>query len=105
MSILKSVLEEELERNLRNQKSYEEILLKLPKGSIYISNRNGKEYMYRKNRLGNKIINEYICSLSNVEKANEERQKSEEYIRVNNNIRIAKNEEKKLRKALKAYED
>ncbi len=105
MSILKSVLEEELARNLRNQKSYEEILSKLPKGSLYISNRNGKKYMYRKNRLGNKIVNKYICSLSNVERAEEERKKSEEYVRVVNNIRIARKEEKRLRKALKAYED
>lgn len=105
MSILKSVLEEELQRNLKNQKSYEELLLKLPKGSIYISNRNGKEYMYRKKRIGNKIVNEYICSLSNVEKALEESGKSEEYVRIKNNIRIAKKEEKKLRKALKAYEN
>jgi len=105
MSLLKNVLEEELKRNLRNQKKYKEMLLKLPKGSIYISKRNGKKYMYRKNRVGKKIVNKYICSLSNENKASEERQKSEEYARISNNLKISKKEEVKLRKALKAYED
>ncbi len=105
MSILKSVLEEELERNLKNQNSYKQMLLELPKGSIYISNRNGRQYMYRKNRYGDKIVNVYICSLSNIEKANEEKQKSEEYARISDNFKVARNEEVKLRKALKAYED
>lgn len=104
MSILKGVLEEELKRNLRNQKEYENRLKELPKGSIYISNRKGKEYMYRKNRVGESIVNEYVCALSNVLKAKEEREKSEEYRRLNENLKIAKKEESKLRKALKAYE-
>ncbi len=105
MNVLKGVLEEELKRNLRNQKSYREMLLKLPKGSIYISNRNGKEYMYRKNREADKIVNQYICALSNKILVKEEREKSEDYARISNNLRISKKEEVKLRKALKAYED
>lgn len=104
MSILKSVLEEELERNLRNQKIYKEMLSNLPKGSIYISNRNGKKYIYRKNRIGKKIVNEYICALSDTKKAEEEIQKSEDYSRITKNIELAKKEELRLRKALKAYE-
>ena len=104
MSILKSVLEEELERILRNQKIYKEMLSNLPKGSIYISNRNGKKYIYRKNRIGEKIVNEYLCALSNTKKAEEEIQKSEEYSRISKNSELAKKEEIRLRKALKAYE-
>jgi len=104
MSILKSVLEEELERILRNQKIYKEMLSNLPKGSIYISNRNGKKYIYRKNRIGEKIVNKYICALSNTKKAEEEIQKSEEYSRISKNSELAKKEEIRLRKALKAYE-
>jgi predicted subunit of tRNA(5-methylaminomethyl-2-thiouridylate) methyltransferase len=104
MSILKSVLEEELERNLRNQKIYKEMLSNLPKGSIYISNRNGKQYIYRKNRVGKKIINEYICALSNSEKAEEEIKKSEDYSRIFKSLNLAIKEELRLRKALKAYE-
>lgn len=104
MSILKSVLEEELERNLRNQKIYREMLNNLPKGSIYTADRNGKLYIYRKNRVGEKIINEYICALSNSEKAEEEIQKSEDYSRIFKNLKLAKTEELRLRKALKAYE-
>ncbi len=105
MSVLKSVLEEELKRNLRNQKMYKEMLLKLPKGSIYISERKGKKYMYRKNRIGEKIVNKYICSLSDENKARVESQKSDEYARISNNLKISKKEEVKLRKALKVYED
>lgn len=105
MSVLRSVLEEELQRNLRNQKSYQEKLANLPKGSIYISERNDKRYMYRKNRIGKKIVNEYVCSLNDVEKANIEIEKSKEYSRISENLKIAKMEEIKLRKALKAYED
>lgn len=104
MSILKSVLEEELKRNLRNQKIYKEMLSKLPKGSIYISNRNGKQYIYRKNRIGEKIINEYMCALSNTKKAEEEIQRSEDYSRISKNLKLAEKEESRLRKALKAYE-
>jgi uncharacterized membrane protein YgaE (UPF0421/DUF939 family) len=104
MSILKSVLEEELKRNLRNQMEYRKMLNKLPKGSIYISDRNGKQYMYRKNREGKKIINKYVCALSNSNKAKMERQKSEEYNQISNNLKIVEKEELKLRKALKAYE-
>jgi len=105
MNVLKGVLEEELNRNLRNQKIYREMLLKLPKGSIYISNRNGREYIYRKNREGDKIVNQYVCALSNINKAREEKEKSEDYARISNNLKISKREELKLRKALKAYED
>jgi len=105
MNVLKGVLEEELKRNLRNQKKYEEMLLKLPKGSIYISNRNGKEYIYRKNREGDKVVNQYVCALSNIKMANEEKEKSKDYARISNNLKISKKEELKLRKALKAYED
>jgi len=104
MSILKGVLEEELARNLRNQKIYNEMLSNLPKGSIYISNRNGKQYIYRKYRIGKIIINEYICALSNSEKAEEEMQRSEDYSRIYRNLKLAKKEEYRLRKALKAYE-
>ena len=104
MSILKSVLEEELERNLRNQKVYSELLSNLPKGSIYISTRNEKKYLYRKYRIKNKIINEYVCPLSNTHQAEEEIKKTQEYTRILNNLKLAKREEQKLRKALKAYE-
>ncbi|MFA5007452.1 MAG: hypothetical protein WC509_08345 [Candidatus Izemoplasmatales bacterium] len=104
MSILKSVLEEELERNLRNQKKYMEMLSNLPKGSIFISNRNGKQYFYRKNRVGVKVTNEYICALSDNKRANEEIQRSEDYSRVLMNLKLAKKDELRLRKALKAYE-
>ena len=104
MSILRSVLEEELERILRNQTFYSEMLRNLPKGSIYISVRNDKRYLYRKNRVGKKIVNEYLCSLTNTEKAKEEIQKSEDYARISKNLQLAKKEELRLRKALKAYE-
>lgn len=105
MSVLRGVLEEELKRNLRNQKNYQEKLANLPKGSIYISERNGKKYLYRKNRIGKKIVNEYVCSFSDAEKANLEIEKSKEYSRILENLRVAQMEELKLRKALKVYED
>ena len=55
-SVLKGVLEEELERNLQKQKVFSNELAKYTKGSLVVVKVHGDRYLYRKYRDGEKII-------------------------------------------------
>lgn len=103
MSILQGVLLEEIQRLERNILKYEEMLKSLPRGSIYIRKIGNSSFMYRKRKENGKVISEYLGNAngSNIQK---EIELSEEYKRIKANIRIAKEELKKLKKAYKAYE-
>ena len=103
MSILKSVIEEELSRNMKNQEMYRNMLKTLHKGTIQIMTRNDKKYVYLKYREGNKVIKKYICSYNNKEKFEEISNQVNEYHRIKSNLRITSEEELNLRKALKVY--
>lgn len=103
MSILKGVLQEEIVRLERNIKSYSEMLLSLPKGSIFIRKMGGSSFAYRKWKENGKVVSQY---LGNINDANVQKQieLSNEYKRIKGNIRVAKQELLKLRKAYKIYE-
>lgn len=103
MSILRGVLLEEIDRLKANISNYENILKELPKGSIFVRKMNNASFVYRKQRVKEKIVSEYIGPL-NSEKAKLEIEKSNNYKRVKNNIALAKKELVKLQKAVKAYE-
>jgi len=60
ISVIKGVLEEELERNRRMKSRYVLELEKLPKGSIFIRNIGNQEYCYLKYRENGKIIAKYL---------------------------------------------
>ena len=101
-SVLKGVLEEELERNLQKQRVFSNELVKYPKGSLVVIKIHGDRYLYRKYRDGKKIISIYIAPANSGEakKAYEDRNK---YIKLKQDIKDLKAEEKKLRKAVEIY--
>lgn len=103
MSIVESVLREELERLANNIASYEKILASLPRGSIYIDKDGSSSFAYRKWKENGRIVSQY---LGNVEKDEVKAQikLSKDYKRIKGDLRLAKIEYEKLRKALKHYD-
>ena len=102
-SVLKGVLEEELERNLQKQRVFSNELAKHPKGSLVIVRVHGDQYVYRKYRNGKKIVSIYVAPISSEEakKAYEDRNK---YLKLKQDLNYLKAEEKKLRKTIKIIE-
>ena len=102
-SVLKGVLEEELERNLQKQRVFSNELSKYPKGSLVAVRVHGDQYVYRKYRNGKKIISVYVAPINSEEakKAYEERNK---YLKLKQDLNYLKAEEKKLRKTIKIIE-
>ena len=103
MSILKGVLQEELERNLQKQSVFQDELNKYPKGSLCIVTVHGDKYLYRKYREGNKIISKYIGLLDS-DAAKQAYFQRNKYIQLKKDVKELKEEEIKLRKVLKIYD-
>ncbi len=101
-SVLKGVLQEELERNLQKQSVFSHELSKYKKGSLCVIIIHGDKYLYRKYRLKNKIISEYIGPLDS-EQSKEAYKNREQYIKIKQDIKDLKQEEKNLRRAIKIY--
>ena len=101
-SVLKGVLEDELERNLQKQRVFSNELNKYPKGSLIVVKIHGDKYLYRKYREGKKVISFYIgpAKSDSSIKAFADR---ERYLQLKQDIRDLKEEEKKLRKAVEIY--
>jgi len=60
MSIIKGILEEELNRLEELSVFYQEKISKAPRGSISVKERNGKRYIYLAHREDKKIIFDYV---------------------------------------------
>ena len=103
MSIFEGVIREEIERLSKNILSYKEMLKKLPKGALYIRKDYNSYFVYRRKRQGNKIVSEYLGPLESL-KAQEEINKSNEYKRIRNNLRVVNEELKELKRAIKIYD-
>ena len=103
MSIFLDVMKEELERNLYKQKAFINQLNSLPKGYLSECIIDKKVYVYRKWREKNKIISQYVgvAEDDNVKKAIEDRK---QYLELKSSLKYLKNEEYRLRKAIKEYE-
>ena len=103
MPIFLDVMKEELERNLYKQNAFEKQLHSLPKGYLSRCVIDKKVYIYRKKRVGNKIVSEYIGvpGDDNVKLAIENRNN---YLELKNSLKSLKEEEIRLRKAIKNYE-
>ena len=101
-SVLKGVLEEELKRNLEKQRVFSNELCKYPKGALVIVKVHGDQYLYRKYREGVKIVSIYVAPIKSdgAKKAYEDRKK---YMRLKQDIKDLKEEERKLRKAVEIY--
>ena len=103
MSIFLDVMKEELDRNLYKQDSFKRQIINLPKGYLSKCVINGKVYVYRKERKGNKIISEYI-GVPGDNKVIEAENNRSLYIEIKSALKNLKGEEKRLRKAIKDYE-
>ena len=103
MSVFEGVIREEIERLDKNILAYKEMLKRLPKGSLYIRKDYNSYFVYRRKREGKKIISEYLGPLESA-KAQEEINKSNEYKRIKNNIRVAQKELNELKRAVKVYD-
>lgn len=97
MSVLMSVLREELDRLDRQKVAYEAELSELPRGYISKKNIRGKISYYLQYRDGNKIVSKYISvnDLPDVE-AQVQRRK-----RLEASLRRVREDQNKLRKVLK----
>ena len=59
-NMIREMLEEELDRNARAQEAYAAERDRLPKGSVTVKRRGGKEYCYLKYRDGSRIVTDYV---------------------------------------------
>ncbi len=99
-TVIRSVLEEELERNNRMKKRYEDELQELPKGSIQLREIGKQEYYYLKFREENEVVSKYLGNKNNtIIDTLEEQIKKRKYLE--GVIRDLNQEEKEIRKALK----
>ena len=73
-SIVKGVLEEELDRSLSLQKKYEQKLADYPKGYLLERKIKGKLYYYLSYREGEKICQKYLGNLPEKEVNNLQKQ-------------------------------
>ena len=103
MSVLENVLREELERIQSHIKSYERMLLPFPKGYVSIVTVRGARFGYLKWREGDRIKSKYLGRESSPEVA-EAKERYLERRRIEKNLKIAKEEQKKLIKALRHYD-
>ena len=60
MNVIESMLVEERQRNLDMQKSYNDEINNLPKGSVVVKKIGNKEYCYLKYRQGEKFVSQYM---------------------------------------------
>ena len=103
MSVLKGVLFEELERLEKNKIAYEEMLAKLPRGTIFVRKMGKSSFVYRKRKEQGKVVSEYLGNNTS-EKAKQAIEEYMEYLRIRENLRSINGEIIKLRKICRYYE-
>lgn len=98
--IVKSVFQDELERNQRLVARYEKELENLPKGSIFKRKIGNKEYLYLNYREGEKVISKFLGKAEefNSEELQLQLDKRKEYKKLLKKLKI---EQKELLKAMK----
>lgn len=99
-TIIRGVLEEELERNSRIKKRYIDEIEQLPKGSILLRKIGNQKYYYLKFRENRKVVSKYIGQENEIDiKELEEKIRKRKHIEA-----VLKNlvlEEKEILKALR----
>ena len=104
MSVIQGVLLEEINRLEKNISHYQSLLLSLPKGALFIRKMGNSSFAYRKWKENGKVVSEYLGNVNDNE-VKKQIELSNEYKRIKNNIRIANNELRLLKKAYKHYAD
>lgn len=59
-NLIREMLEEELDRNMRAQATYAAERDSLPRGSVSVKTRGAKRYCYLKYRDGKRIVTDYV---------------------------------------------
>lgn len=103
MTVLEGVLREEVARLERNVSSYEIMLSSLPRGTVFIRKMGDSYFAYRKRKENGKVVSEYLGNIK-TEETQEKIQKSKEYKRIKNNLKFAKQELSKLKRAVRVYD-
>ena len=98
VTVIRGVLQEELERNVRAQRAYRAEIETLPKGSVTVKVRGEKRYCYLTYREGRRVRTDYAGTADVVEE--ELRSKVEQRRSVEKVLRHLKSEERFMRKAL-----
>lgn len=96
--VIRGVLQEELERNVRAQRAYRAEIESLPKGSVTVKVRDEKRYCYLTYREGRRVCTDYAGTADAVEE--ELRSKVEQRRSLEKVLRHLKSEERFMRKAL-----
>lgn len=96
MSVLMEVLQEELDRLVRQQAAYEADLQEIPKGYISKKNIRGRVSYYLQHRDGKDIVSKYI-SLADLPKIEQQIQRRKQ---LEASLRRVKEDQRKLRKVL-----
>ncbi len=65
MPILRGVIQDEYERNLRMQDAYRKELEGLPSRAVVHKRIKGRLYYYRVERIGRKVVNHYLSPKEN----------------------------------------
>lgn len=103
MSVLEGVLLEEIARLERKIAGYEQLLLSLPRGTIFVRKMGGSSFAYRKKKENGRVFSEYLGNIKD-DGVQKEIKLSEEYKRIRLNLKSAEDELATLRKAHKTYE-
>ena len=98
-TVIRGVLQEELERNARSQLAYRAEIKTLPKGSVTIKERGKKRYCYLTHREGQRVCTDYVGTADAVEE--DLRSKVEHRRSLEKVLRHLKSEERFMKKALR----
>lgn len=103
MAVIEGVLLEEINRQEKIIAHYQGMLDSLPRGSIFVRKMGESSFVYRKRKENGKVVSEYLGNI-NSEDVQKQIELSKEYKRISDNLRIAKKELVKLKRAYKPYE-
>ncbi len=99
MSVLKDVLKDEYERLKSLEQWYNHEIASLPKGSISIKKRKGREYLYINYRQKDKVKSDYVGCVS-AEKSSEMISKIKQRKEYEKELKAVRNDLKELERAL-----
>lgn len=99
MSIISEVLREELERNIAMQKSYQDEILSLPRGTMILKKISNRDYYYLLYRDQGKVTTSYLGAAKKVDvNAMQKQIARRRYFQ--DSLKKLKIEEKEIRKAI-----
>ncbi|HEY9593334.1 MAG TPA: hypothetical protein VHE79_02595 [Spirochaetia bacterium] len=99
MSIIYSILEDELSRLDALRKLYEKERSRLPRGSLCVKRRANNTYLYLAHREEGRVVQRYVCR-GNDSKAQEIRQLVERRMRYDIDIKAIDGDMRRIRKML-----